>query len=109
MKPNVSLPLIGLIGATRAMAGAGIALLLADRIKRRNRKRLGATLLGIGALSTIPLALVVLRRSRRQSFMEGGVMEPQSEVYQSSYGIIDADIEMPDLEPGLTSSSLRHS
>jgi hypothetical protein len=109
MKPNVSLPLIGLIGATRAMAGAGLALLLADHVKRRHRKRLGAALFGIGALSTIPLALTVLRRSRRRmgTYTEGGVMEPQSEVYKPSYGIIDADIEMPDLEPGLTSSSVR--
>lgn len=104
MKPTVSIPLIGLIAATRAMAGAGLGLLLADRLRRKHRKRIGAALLGVGALSTIPLLVTVLRRGRREM---GGVMEPQSEVYKPSYGIIDADIEMPDLEPGLTSSSLR--
>lgn len=104
MKPNLSFPLLGLFGATRAMGGAGLGLLLADHLKRKHRKRLGETLLAIGALTTIPLLIQVIRRSRKQV---GGVMEPQSEVYKPSYGIIDADIEMPDLEPGLTKPSLR--
>ena len=107
MKPNVSVSLIALIGATRAIAGAGIGLLLSDHLNRHNRRRVGMALLGLGALSTIPLVLTVFRRSHHDEM--GCVMEPQSEIYKPSYGIIDADIEMPDLEPGLTSSSLRHS
>lgn len=105
MKPDLSFTLLGLFAATRAIAGAGIGLLLAGHLKRRQRRRLGETLLAIGALTTVPLAMQILRRSRRNV---GGVMEPQSEVYKPSYGIIDADIEMPDLEPGITKSSLRH-
>jgi hypothetical protein len=104
MKPNLSFPLLGLLAATRAMGGAGLGLLLADRLDRKQRKRLGETLLAIGVLTTIPLLIHLVRRSRKTV---GGVMEPQSEVYKPSYGIIDADIEMPDLEPGITRSSLR--
>lgn len=54
------------IAATRGMLGAGIGLLVADRIKKRKRKALGLTLLAIGALSTIPLVADVLGRRKRE-------------------------------------------
>ena len=54
------MPEIGLIAGTRAMAGAGAALLLADRLSAEKRRAVGWTLLAVGALSTIPLALEVL-------------------------------------------------
>lgn len=59
-KTEITLPEIGLIAATRGMLGAGIALLLADRLKDDQRKTLGWTLFAIGAVSTIPLAYQVL-------------------------------------------------
>jgi hypothetical protein len=48
------------IAGTRAMAGAGAALLLADRLSRDQRKAVGWTLFLIGAASTVPLVANVL-------------------------------------------------
>ena len=59
---ELTLPEVGLIAATRAMLGAGIALLLADKLKEDQRKAIGWTLFVMGAISTIPLALDVLGR-----------------------------------------------
>lgn len=58
---RVSLPELFLVAATRGMLGLGAGLLLADHVGRDRRKVIGAALVGIGALSTIPLALRVLR------------------------------------------------
>lgn len=60
---RLTLPEIGLIGGTRGMLGAGIALLLADRLNDDQRKAVGWTLFLVGAISTIPLAINVLGRS----------------------------------------------
>jgi len=59
---DVSLPLpeLALIGGTRAALGAGLGLLLADRLTESQRRAIGWTLLLIGAISTIPLALDIL-------------------------------------------------
>ena len=60
---SVTLPEIGLIGGTRALLGAGIALLFVDKLNDDQRKAIGWTLLLVGAISTIPLAINVLGRS----------------------------------------------
>ena len=60
---SVTLPEIGLIGGTRALLGAGIALLFADKLNDDQRKAIGWTLLLVGAISTVPLAINVLGRS----------------------------------------------
>jgi hypothetical protein len=59
---NLPLPELGMIAGTRAMLGAGLGLLLADKFPQTTRKRLGWTLFLVGALSTIPLGFDVLRR-----------------------------------------------
>jgi hypothetical protein len=56
----ITLPELGLIAGTRAALGAGIGLLLADRLDPGRRKAVGWTLLLVGAITTIPLALEVL-------------------------------------------------
>ena len=61
-KLDVTLPELALIAGTRAKLGAGIGLLLADRIPREQRKAIGLTLTIIGAATTIPLALNVLAK-----------------------------------------------
>jgi hypothetical protein len=63
---NVDLPLheLAFVAGTRAMAGAGLGLLLADYIKPETRRPVGWTLLAIGALSTIPIAVSLIGRSR---------------------------------------------
>ena len=55
----VTLPLIGLISGTRAIAAGGLAFLLADKLDVNQRKAVGWTLLGIGLLTTIPLAAML--------------------------------------------------
>ena len=60
LKAELTLPEIGLIAATRGLLGAGIALLLADKLSSEQRKAVGWTLVGVGALTTIPLAFEVL-------------------------------------------------
>jgi hypothetical protein len=52
---KLPLPEIGVFAATRAMFGAGAALLFGDRIKKRRRKIVGWTLFLTGAISTLPL------------------------------------------------------
>jgi len=63
---NVSLkiPEVGFIAATRAAFGAGLGLILADRLNRRRRKRVGWVLLTIGAVTTVPLVVHVIRKAK---------------------------------------------
>ena len=63
-KAELTLPEIALIAGTRGMLGAGAGLLLADKLNKDQRKAIGWTLLIVGAVSTIPLAMEVL--SKRQ-------------------------------------------
>ena len=59
---KLTIPQVALIGGTRGMLGAGVALLLADKLERNQRRAIGWTLFLIGAISTVPLALKVLNR-----------------------------------------------
>jgi len=61
---EVALPVVGLIAVTRGMLGAGVGLLVADRIGRHRRVAVGRTLVAIGALSTIPLLASILSHRR---------------------------------------------
>ena len=54
---EVTVPQIGLIAGTRAMLGAGIALLLSEKLSGEQRRAIGWTLVAVGALTTIPLVL----------------------------------------------------
>jgi hypothetical protein len=58
-------PVLGFVVSTRAALAFGIGLLVADRIPRDRRRQLGATLVAIGAATTIP-ALRSIRRRRVQ-------------------------------------------
>ncbi len=69
-KHLVTLPEVALIAATRGMIGFGAGLLLSDRLGRDHRRPVGWTLLAVGLLSTIPLALQLLR--------DRGVDDPRS-------------------------------
>ena len=61
---DLTLPEIGLISATRAMGGAGIALLFGNRLSEKQRKTVGWALFLIGASSTVPLLIDVFRKRR---------------------------------------------
>lgn len=62
---ELSLPELGLIVGTRGMLGAGLALLLGDKLDADKRRAVGWTLVAIGVLSTIPLAFVVFGRRKK--------------------------------------------
>ena len=59
------LPELALLAGTRGMLGAGVGLLLADKLSEDKRKGIGWTLMAIGALTTIPLAMIVFSRRKR--------------------------------------------
>jgi hypothetical protein len=58
----LTLPELALIAGTRALLGAGLGLLLADRLNEDQRKAAGWTMFLIGAVTTIPLAINVLNK-----------------------------------------------
>jgi len=57
---RLTFPELGLVAGTRGILGAGIALLLAERLNPDQRKAVGWTLFLIGALISIPLGIEVL-------------------------------------------------
>ena len=63
-KTELTLPEVALIAGTRGMLGAGVGLLLADKLNEDQGKAVGWTLLIVGAISTVPLAIEVLSKRR---------------------------------------------
>ncbi len=61
---EVTLPEMALIAGTRAMLGAGVGFLLADKFNLNQRKAIGWTLVMVGAITTIPLAIEVFGKGR---------------------------------------------
>ena len=59
---ELTLPELALIAGTRGMLGAGVALLVADKLTPETRQAVGRTLFLIGLVSTLPLAMLVLGR-----------------------------------------------
>ncbi|HEV3118903.1 MAG TPA: hypothetical protein VGY58_17760, partial [Gemmataceae bacterium] len=72
------------------LLGAGLGLLLADRLSAEQRKAVGCALFLIGALSSIPLAFEVLGGSRRSGgHPEQGEFAPLSEDDERTAGAGD--------------------
>ena len=63
-KTELTLPELALIGGTRGLLGAGVALLLAGKLNKDQRKALGWGLFLVGAISTIPLAIDVFSKRK---------------------------------------------
>ncbi|HEY5322238.1 MAG TPA: hypothetical protein VIK58_05370 [Caldimonas sp.] len=59
------MPELALLAGTRGMLGAGVGLLLADKLSEDKRKGIGWALMAVGVLTTIPLAMIVFSRRRR--------------------------------------------
>jgi hypothetical protein len=62
LERKLTLPEILLIAGTRVVLGAGIGLLISTRLSRHERKAAGLALALVGGLTTIPLALGVIRK-----------------------------------------------
>jgi hypothetical protein len=60
----LSIPEIALISGTRGALGAGLGLLLADRLNDDQRRAVGWTLFLVGAISTIPIAAQLFESGR---------------------------------------------
>lgn len=61
---RLTIPELGLIAGTRGILGAGLGLLMSNRLTEGQRKAAGWALFLVGAISTIPLAFEVFGRSR---------------------------------------------
>ena len=59
---GLTIPEIAVIGGTRAALGAGIGLLISDRLNKDQRKGAGWALFGIGVFSTLPIVLGILAK-----------------------------------------------
>jgi len=65
---QITRPELGFTVITRAMLGAGVAFLLADRLSPDQRKAVGVTLLLIGVVTTIPAVLAICRRTAAPNY-----------------------------------------
>jgi hypothetical protein len=63
-KTRLTLPELALIAGTRVMLGGGLALLLSDRLDKKQRRVVGTSLLLTGAVTTLPLVRLALSRRR---------------------------------------------
>ena len=61
---QLTIPELALIAGTRAVLGGGIGLLLGDRLTGKRRKTVGWALFLAGAITTIPLGILVFSRRR---------------------------------------------
>lgn len=61
---RITLPELMLVAGTRVALGAGLGLLLADRLSADQRRAVGWALFLVGALSTVPLAMEVFGGQR---------------------------------------------
>jgi hypothetical protein len=66
---NLPAPAFFFVVFTRALLGAGVGLLVSDKLSRRRRKTLGATLVGVGALTTIPALWVLFGGSTKSDLI----------------------------------------
>jgi len=78
----VTIPELVLIAGTRAALGAGLALVLSDRLNGNQRRAVGWTLLAVGVVSTLPLARGII--GKLQSASKGDVAQPE--------GVVEGDI-----------------
>jgi hypothetical protein len=62
---SLRVPEIGFIAGTRGALGAGLGLLLADKMNRANCRKVGWVLVAIGAATTVPIIVNVVRRAKR--------------------------------------------
>jgi hypothetical protein len=62
---TLELPALAFVVATRAALAAGVGLLVSGMLTPRQRRSVGATLVGVGVATTIPAVRSVLEGIRR--------------------------------------------
>jgi hypothetical protein len=60
----LTIPTVGFIVATRAALGVGLGLLVSSRMPQSRRRQVGAALVAVGAATTIPAVMKVMRGKR---------------------------------------------
>lgn len=60
----LTLPEIGMINGTRFVIGAGVGLLLGEKMDRHTRKAVGISLLAAGILFSVPMGVSLLGKLR---------------------------------------------
>jgi hypothetical protein len=60
---GLTIPEIMLLGGTRVAFGAGIGLLLSDKLSNDQRKGAGWALAIVGALTTIPIVINIIKKT----------------------------------------------
>jgi hypothetical protein len=63
----LNLPTFAFVVSTRAALAAGVGLLLSNRMPAQRRRVIGAMLVAIGAVTTIPAIISVVRGTKRSS------------------------------------------
>jgi hypothetical protein len=63
-RTSLSIPEVGIIAGTRAMLGAGVGMLIANALDSNQRRAVGWTLVAVGALTTIPIAVQLFKSSQ---------------------------------------------
>jgi len=63
---TLTFPELFLLIGTRVLLGAGVALLIAKRLTDQQRETAGTVLVGIGLLTTVPLAFEVFGRAKAE-------------------------------------------
>lgn len=64
-KTELPLPALALLVGTRGLLGAGLGLLLAEKVNAGQRRAVGWALVAIGVVTTVPLAMMVFTRRTR--------------------------------------------
>jgi hypothetical protein len=66
----LSVPTFGFVVGTRVALAVGVGLLLSSRLTESQRRAVGLTLVAIGAATTIPAAMAVVRSQRGTSIQD---------------------------------------
>jgi hypothetical protein len=61
---SLKIPELLFVAGTRGVLGAGVGLLLAGKLNRRQRNKAGWLLLTIGALTTVPIIVNIIKRAK---------------------------------------------
>jgi len=67
---SLTIPEIAAVAATRAAGGAGLALLLGNRLKPEQRRTVGWILLAIGIITTVPLVVDIFGKLQQSDDSE---------------------------------------
>ena len=73
----LSFPKLAMIAGTRAALGAGVGLLVAGRLSDDQRRAVGWTLVGVGVVTTIPIAVQLLKTKNGSRIGDPGEATPE--------------------------------